>query len=110
MATAAVVDLDINEGDTFVMSLDFWSDSDNTIPIDITSDMFKGSMKIGTKIIPMTIAISTVAVNSIQATIAYQLMGDLSSKGKYDIDQLTNAGENYRIIQGSVRVNAEVTK
>ncbi|RLE27913.1 MAG: hypothetical protein DRJ61_16980 [Acidobacteria bacterium] len=110
MATAAIIDLDINEGDTFVMSLDFWSDVDNTIPIDITADTFKGSMKIGTKTIPMTIRISTVAVNSIQATIAYQLMGDLSKAGKYDIDQLTNSGENYRIVQGDVRVNAEVTK
>ncbi len=106
---SAVVDLDINEGDTFVMTLDFWDDVDNTLPIDITNDTFKGSMKIGTKLIPMTITTSVVAVNSIQAVIDYQLMGDLAKSGKYDIDQLTSAGENYRIIQGRVRVNAEVT-
>ena len=108
MATA-ILDININEGDTFVMSLDFWSDVDQTLPIDITNDTFKGSMMIGTKLIPMTITTSATAVNAIQAVIDYNLMGDLAKSGKYDIDQLTSAGENYRVIQGRVRVNAEVT-
>ena len=105
---AAVVDIDINEGDTFLMSLDFWSDADNTIPIDITSSVFKGSFQIGEKLIPMVMTISSSAVNVLEASVAYTLMGDLSKQGKYDIDQLEN-GENFRVIQGSVRVNPGVT-
>jgi len=106
---AAVVDLDINEGDTFIMSLEFWSDVDNTLPIDISADTFKGSFKIGTKSIPMTITHSLPAVNVIEAKVDYALMADLSSQGKYDIDQLTVDNDKYRLIQGNVRVSQEVT-
>jgi len=103
---AAIVDLDINEGDTFVMTLEFFEDADNTLPIDITLSTFKGSFKIGPKLIPMTI--SKLDINVIEAMVDYSLMGDLQSKGKYDIDQLTD-GENFRLIQGNVRVSQEVT-
>jgi len=106
---AAVLDLEVNEGDTFVMSLEFWSDVDNTIPIDITTDTFSGSFKLGTKTIPMTFEVKLPATNVLEATVAYSQMSDLSSKGKYDIDQLTVANEKFRVIQGNVRVNSEVT-
>jgi len=106
---AAIVDLTINEGDTFIMTMDLWSDVDNTIPIDITADTFTGSFKIGEKIIPITLMVSSSAVNVLEATVDYTLMGDLSKQGKYDIDQLTPAGEKYRLMQGNVRVSPEVT-
>ena len=106
---AAVVDLDINEGDTFVMTLELWEDADNTIPIDVTASTFKGSFKIGTKLIPMTVVVQAPATNVIEASVAYSLMADLASQGKYDIDQLTQYGESYRLIQGNVRVSQEVT-
>jgi len=107
---AAVVNLDkVNEGETFIMSLEFWDDVDNTIPIDVSTDTFTGSFKIGTKTIPMTITHLTPAVNVIEARVAYSLMTDLSSKGKYDIDQQNTSGERFRLIQGDVRVSQEVT-
>ena len=36
-------------------------------------------------------------------------MADLSSQGKYDIDQLTADNDKFRLIQGNVRVSQEVT-
>ncbi len=107
---AAIVDLDINEGDTFLMTVEFWEDVDNTLPIDITNETFTGSFKIGTKTIPMTFSVLVPAVNVLEATVAYTLMGDLSSKGKYDIDQLTPANEKFRLMQGDVRISPEVTE
>jgi len=103
---AAIVDLDINEGDTFLMDLEFWEDADNTLPIDITLSTFKGSFLIGTKTIPMTI--TKIDLNVIHVEVACGLMGDLQKQGRYDIDQMT-AGENFRLMQGNVRVNKEVT-
>jgi len=35
-------------------------------------------------------------------------MTDLSSKGKYDVDQLNTSGDKFRLIQGDVRVSQEV--
>jgi len=106
---AAIVDLDINEGDTFVMTMELWENQDNTIPIDVSLDTFTGSFKIGTKTIPMTISVSLPAVNVVEATVSYTQMVNLSNVGNYDIDQLTSYGEKYRLIQGKVRVNQEVT-
>ena len=106
---AAIVDLDINEGDTFVMTMELWENRDNTLPIDVSKDTFTGSFKIGTKTIPMTIKVLDPAVNVVEATVAYSLMVNLSNTGKYDIDQLTQYGERYRLIQGNVRVSQEVT-
>ncbi len=105
---AAIVDLDIDEGNTFIMTIEFWSDVDNTIPIDITTDTFTGSFQFGTKNIPMTFTISPVG-NVLEAKVAYSLMANLPNKGKYDIDQLDVANDKYRLIQGDVRVNQEVT-
>ncbi len=104
---AAIVDLDINEGETFIMAIEFWSDQDNTIPIDVSSDVFTGSFKIGTKSIPM--AFSFLQTNIIEAKVEYTEMAVLSNAGKYDIEQLDVAGDKFRIMQGNVRVSQEVT-
>ena len=103
----ATVDLDINEGDTFIMALELWADQDNTQPIDITNDTFTGSFQIGTKNIPMTITVLDPTINAIEARVDHNSMKDLSSKGRYEIDQLTN-GDSFRLIQGNVRVSQEV--
>ncbi len=108
MATA-ILDITINEGDSFIMALDFWSDVDNTIPIDITADTFNGSFKIGTKVIPMTITTSTIVVNSIECKIVGNLLKDLSNLGKYDIDQVDVVGDTFRLMQGALRISQEVT-
>jgi len=105
---AATLDLDINEGDTFIMALDFWSDVDNTIPIDVTTSTFTGSFRFGNTLVPMVVTQSTYAVNVIEAKVAYTAMVDLPTQGRYDIDQLTD-GDKFRLIQGNVRVSQEVT-
>jgi len=106
---AVIVDLDIDEGDTFVMMVEFWSDVDNTLAIDIREDTFQGSFQFGKVNIPMVCTISPYATNVLEASVAYTLMIDLPSKGKYDIDQTIPSNERYRLIQGNVRVNQEVT-
>jgi len=106
---AAIVDLDINEGDTFIMALEFWEDADNTVPIDITTDTFAGSFKFGTNLIPMTFTVLAPATNALEAKVEYSLMSSLPNKGQYDIDQTNADGDRYRLIQGVVRVNQEVT-
>ena len=106
---AAILDLDINEGETFLMSIDLWENVDQTIPIDITGSTFSGAMQIGQKYIPLTITIKAPAVNVIEATVDYTTMVDLANTGKYDIEQLTPQGEKFRLIQGRIRVNQEVT-
>lgn len=107
---AAVVDLVINEGDTFIMTMELWEDEDNTIPIDVSGDTFVGSFEFSGTNIPMVVVLRENTVNVIEATVSNTLMVDLPNQGKYDIDQLTALGERYRLIQGRVRVNAEVTK
>jgi len=106
---AAIVDLDINEGQTFIMTLDFWDDVDNTIPIDITADTFMGSFKIGKKQIPMAFSFLSPAVNVVEARVTHSLMVDLSSVGKYDIEVTNPSDERFRVIQGNVRISQEVT-
>ena len=106
---AAIVDLDINEGDTFIMTMELWENQDNTIPIDVSADTFTGSFKIGNKTIPMRVVLLGPTVNVLEATVDYTNMADLSRTGKYDIDQLTQYGERFRLIQGNVRVSQEVT-
>ena len=49
------------------------------------------------------------AINVLEAKVDYTLMMDLSTKGKYDIEQLTPADEQFRVIQGTVRISPEVT-
>ena len=107
---AAIVDLEINEGHTFVMSLELWENEDNTIPIDVSSDTFIGSFEFSGVNIPMVVVLMDGTTNVIEATVSHTSMVDLPTKGKYDIDQLQADGERYRLIQGRVRVNQEVTK
>ena len=105
---AAVVDLNINEGETFIMDLEFWEDEDNTLPTDVSTWVWAGSFVIGPKTIPMVITRGIEAINVIEATVAYVDMSDLTAVGKYDIEA-TFSNERFRIIQGNVRVSPEVT-
>jgi len=105
---AGIFDININEGDTFVLSLEFWSNEDNTIPLDLTLIEFSGAFQIGSKYIPMVCTKSTDIINVMTATVSYSQMTDLSTQGKYDIDSMQD-GERFRVIQGSVKINKEVT-
>jgi len=107
MATA-ILDVNINEGDTFVMDIEFWHNIDQTLPIDISNDIFAGSFEFAGKNIPMVCTI--IGVNVLEVKVDYTVMVDLPKKGKYDIDQTTEGDERFRIMQGDVRVSAEVTK
>ena len=105
---AVTLDLSLNEGETFIMAIEFWEDDDGTIPADITNNSFDGAFKIGQKYIPMTIIVKDASTNVIEATISYDLMVDLELAGRYDIEMLQD-GEKFRIIQGAVRISKEVT-
>ena len=105
---AAILDVDINEGETFLMSLEFWEDSDNTIPIDITRDTFKGAMQIGQKYIPIDMTFGTATINVLNMEVPYGTMVDLAKTGKYDVEQQQGT-DMFRVIQGRIRVNKEVT-
>ena len=105
---AAVVDLNINEGETFIMSLEFWEDKDNTIPIDVTSWSLYGQFLIAEKRIPMALTKLAPAINAVEARVNYNLMTDLKTQGKYDIEVQSGA-DRFRLMQGSVRVSPEVT-
>jgi len=105
---AAVVDININEGDTFKMSLDLWSDADNTLPIDLSTSTFEGQFKFGPSRVNMTIEV--VVPNILNISVPYANMGMLPDTGKYDIDQIVVGDERYRLIQGNVKVNHEVTR
>ncbi len=107
---ATTLDLDINEGDTFVMEIELWENADRTIPSDVTADTFFGSFEFSGNNIPMIVTMVPGTVNVIEARVNYQQMVNLPAVGVYDIDQLTQADERYRLIQGSVKVNNEVTK
>jgi len=105
MATA-ILDIKVNEGDTFIMTLDFWENADHTIPSDLTGITYAGQFKIGNKYIPMTN--TKLAENVIEFKVASSSMKELGNKGTYDIDEMFN-GETFRILQGDVRTSAEVT-
>jgi len=105
---AAILDVDINEGETFLMSIEFWEDSDNTIPVDITRDTFTGAMQIGQKYIPIDMSFGSLTVNVLNMEIPYGTMVDLAKTGKYDVEQ-QQGDEKFRLIQGRIRVNKEVT-
>jgi len=105
---AGILDIDINEGDTFIMAMEFWSDCDNTIPIDITASTFIGNMKLGQTLIPMTMTISGVANNVLEAKIDYLLLADIPSAGNYDIVEEDVVGERFRTLQGTVTVSKDV--
>ncbi len=107
MATA-ILDVDINEGDTFVMDIEFWQNVDQTIPSGILTDTFAGSFEFAGVNIPMVC--TTLAINVLEVKVEHTLMVDLPKHGKYDIDQTSLGGERFRIMQGNVRVSAEVTK
>lgn len=105
----AVLDITINEGDTFIMVLELWDDVDNTLPTDISADDFKGTFKFGNLTIPMNIKKLTPAVNAIEASVQYTDMRDLPRQGRYDIDQLPT-GESFRLLEGAVQVSKEITQ
>lgn len=101
---AAVVDLNINEAETFEISLEFWEDSDLTVPTDISSWTFKGAFSFSTSCIPMAF---TKFDNSVMVRVEASALRDLPPIGTYTIES-TTLGDTIRIQQGSVRVDRSV--
>lgn len=98
---AAVVDLNINEGETFNMSLEFWENSDRTEPVDITGWTFNGTFSFSNLCVPMTF---TVIDNSITANIEATELVDLPATGRYTVEASSVDGV-YRIQQGTLTVD-----
>jgi len=98
---AAIVDLNISAGETFNMEIQFWENSDRTIPIDISTFSFRGAFNFTDKCIDMTI---TQQDNSILCTVQANVLTDLPKQGSYIIDVTTNSG-TYKVQQGRVFVD-----
>jgi len=98
--------MDINEGSTFVFTMDLWENDDGTIPVDLTKWTFDGAMDIGDKCIPLTI---TYLANGITVMVDSALMVDLGNAGSYNVKWTHIAtGERFRLIEGKLTVNQEV--
>ena len=101
---AAIVDLNINEHETFEMTMSYWLNEDRTQPIDLIGWTFNGAFNFGDLCIPMTF---TINGNDVLVTVTANSLVNLPKKGSYSIEA-TNGTEIYRIQQGSVRVDKEV--
>ena len=101
---AAIVDININEGETFEMSLSFWVNNDLTEPIDISDWVFKGAFSFSDACIPM---VFTKVDNSIKARVEASALVDLPSIGSYTIEA-SDISDTYRIQQGNVSVDRSI--
>ena len=104
MATPTV-NLDINEHETFEMSLEFWENDDRTLPIDITAWSFNGAFNFGSLCIPFTYTIGNT--NSVVFRVEANQLVNLPNQGTYSIEAISG-NDTYRIQQGSVTVDKEV--
>ena len=101
---AAVVDININEHETFEMTLAYWDNEDRTLPLDLTGWTFDGAFNFGSLCIPMSF---TVNDNEVLVRVEADALVNLPHKGTYSIEA-SNAGDVYRLQQGKVRVDKEV--
>lgn len=101
---AAVVDISINEKETFELSIEFWENSDLTDPVDISTWTFNGAFSFSNICIPMTF---TKIDNSVTARVEASALVDLPAVGSYSIEA-TDALNTFRIQQGSVEVDRGV--
>lgn len=101
---AAILDIDINEKETFEMAIEFWDNTDLTEPIDISGWAFNGAFKFSSACIQM----SFITVdNSVSIRVEASELVDLPSKGSYTIE--ANSGsDTYRIQQGKVEVDRSI--
>ena len=101
---AAVVDININEHETFEMVLSYWENVDRTVPIDLTGWTFVGAFKFTDLCIPITF---TRVDNSVICRIEADQLVNLPKKGSYTIE--ANLGTDViRLQQGKIRVDKEV--
>ena len=98
---AAIVDLNINEGETWEMQVDFWENDDNTLPIDLTGWSFKGAMNFTSRCIPMSF---NVFENAIVARIEANELVNLPTRGTYAIEA-DNGTDVTRVLQGNIVVD-----
>ena len=100
---AAVVDVNINEHETFEMTLVYWENEDRTIPLDLTGWTFDGAFNFGSVCIPMAF---TVNENEVLVRVEADQLINLPRKGTYSIEA-SNGADVYRLQQGKVRVDKE---
>ena len=101
---AAVVDININEHETFEMTLSYWENNDRTLPLDLTGWTFNGAFNFGDLCIPMTF---TINGNDVLVIVDADDLVNLPKTGSYTIEATDNT-VTYRLQQGKVRVDKEV--
>jgi len=98
---AAKLDINIEESVTWEMQLEFWENSDRTLPVDISSWTFSGAMNFSTACVPMTFSkLDNIVVARIEASA----LVDLPVKGFYTITA-NDTADTIRIQQGNVVVD-----
>ena len=100
---AAIVDLNVNENETFEMTMTYWEDADKTLPVDLTDWTFEGAFNFKNLCIPMTF---TKDANSVLARVEASDMNNLPIKGSYSIEA-SDTTSTFRVQQGKVRVDKE---
>lgn len=98
---AAVVDIRINTDETWVMSLAYWENKDRTIPVDISTWAFNGSMSFPDKCIPM---VFKTYKNEVECRIEASSLLDLPQAGRYTIEA-SISGVKSRLQQGDIEVD-----
>lgn len=98
---AAIVDININENETWVMVLSYWVNKDRTEPIDISSWVLNGTMSFSDRCIPMSF---TTYENEITCRIEASELLALPLSGKYTIE-VSSGSDLSRLQQGSVEVD-----
>ena len=100
------VDLDINADETFEIELQYWDNVDRTLPIDISTWVFNGSMYFsGNLCIPMTFNI--INTNTVNCRIEADQLVDLPSTGTYVI-RADIGTDRVKLQEGKIRVNRNV--
>lgn len=106
---ASKLNLNIDEATTWEVEIEFWENTDKTIPMDISDQTFTGAMQLGESYLPMTMVVTE---NVVTASLTAVDLTDLESHiGKYDMlmtDNTTTVVQ--RFLEGTVRASKGVTQ
>ena len=99
---AAVLDLNINQHETWDMALSLWENEDKNIPLDLTDILFEGAFNFGDRCINMTFVVTD---NNVSCSIGADYLRDLPLRGTYAIEATKLTGERSRLMQGQLIVD-----
>ena len=102
--------LNIYRGDTYHWRFTLWTDSNKTVPADLTGVTVKSEIRdkpSGSVIKP--IACTIKMPNIIHATLSAAASGALPSKGAWDLQLTYSSGDVVTVLAGDVAVTPDVT-